>query len=796
MRFPFASHAAAMRRPVREIERADRIAVVRAPESWTDVQVEAWLDWADAENLLIRGDDPIEEMAVAWCRRLGGDDSEVLAATLILGLATPARTVDLAAGLIDLSEPGARRLLDDEMAKRRAERLAAGAVEAVGSALERVADAVSRCEGSRTDCADPMRNPALARAALAARRAGAADADIVRVVQGERCEVARLPVAFSPSRLALADRAMIASGAPEAFMAAESAMEGDLILTFDPDTAEAVVESSRAPAVLLSLPALKQIAGDRPEAALGDLVSLWTKALTADGAAVMSIGLGGLADFVLAQADPTPAAELAQAVRSAAGETAVSLFIDDAEAALRLSLSAFAAVDAWQAGDGGVTRRLRPALAAAIARSGGDVEAAERHLFGRRTLVDAPGVDHAALRAKGFTDMELERLEHALAQVESLSDAFRSPVLDPGFLRDVLGVGEAADALLPQLGFSADEIARGEAWAFGHADLAGWDDAPENLKAILSDPAAHEAVLRAGLGSASAVPDLAPTTTDWRTTPAQAARLLADAARDGRRVVRLMRATSPAGPLLDLSEPEPTPRSRPWEPEARAVERVVEKVVERDRTRRKLPDRRKGYIQKAAVGGHKVYIHTGEYEDGELGEIFIDMHKEGAAFRSLMNNFAIAISIGLQYGVPLDEFVDAFIFTRFEPAGAVTGNDSIRSATSILDYIFRELGVSYLDRHELANAEADPLSGNGLGTLEGENEAAAVPAARFISKGFARGAAPDNLVVLPFGQKREAAVAPVPAAEAVACPACGDFSLQRGAGWICDTCGAAPSMQG
>jgi ribonucleoside-diphosphate reductase alpha chain len=224
----------------------------------------------------------------------------------------------------------------------------------------------------------------------------------------------------------------------------------------------------------------------------------------------------------------------------------------------------------------------------------------------------------------------------------------------------------------------------------------------------------------------------------------------------------------------------------------------VEKVVERDRTRRKLPDRRKGYIQKAAVGGHKVYVHTGEYEDGELGEIFIDMHKEGAAFRSLMNNFAIAISIGLQYGVPLEEFVDAFVFTRFEPAGTVTGNDSIKSATSILDYIFRELGVSYLDRHELANAAPDPLSGNGLGALEGESSSPeAVPAARFISKGFARGTATDNLVVLPFGQKREMPMASPVANEAVACPACGDFSLQqRGAGWICDTCGAAPSMQG
>ncbi len=133
----------------------------------------------------------------------------------------------------------------------------------------------------------------------------------------------------------------------------------------------------------------------------------------------------------------------------------------------------------------------------------------------------------------------------------------------------------------------------------------------------------------------------------------------------------------------------------------RIVERVVEKVRAQERER--LPHRRKSYTQKAIVGGHKVYLHTGEYEDGRLGEIFIDMHKEGAAFRSLMNNFAIAISVGLQYGVPLEEFVEAFTFTRFEPAGVVIGNNSIKSATSVLDYIFRELGVSYLGRTDLAH---------------------------------------------------------------------------------------------
>src|SRR6202034_808250 len=131
----------------------------------------------------------------------------------------------------------------------------------------------------------------------------------------------------------------------------------------------------------------------------------------------------------------------------------------------------------------------------------------------------------------------------------------------------------------------------------------------------------------------------------------------------------------------------------------RIVERIVEKV-ERLRERERLPDRRKGYTQKAVVGGHKVYLRTGEYQDGRLGEIFVDMHKEGAAFRSLMNNFAIAISLGLQYGVPLEEYVEAFTFTRFEPAGFVQGNDAIKNATSILDYIFRELAISYLGRND------------------------------------------------------------------------------------------------
>ncbi|MCH8801144.1 MAG: hypothetical protein IH963_09570 [Chloroflexi bacterium] len=173
----------------------------------------------------------------------------------------------------------------------------------------------------------------------------------------------------------------------------------------------------------------------------------------------------------------------------------------------------------------------------------------------------------------------------------------------------------------------------------------------------------------------------------------------------------------------------------------RIVERVVERVV-RVRERERLPQRRKGYTQKAVVGGHKVYLRTGEYEDGRCGEIFIDMHKEGAAFRSMMNNFAIAISIGLQYGVPLEEFVDAFTFTRFEPAGLVIGNDSIKNATSVLDYIFREMAVSYLGRHDLAHVP--PTSDEDLGNSEiGPKSRMAHDPAQIISRvtstGFVRG---------------------------------------------------------
>ncbi|MBD7940595.1 TSCPD domain-containing protein [Brevundimonas guildfordensis] len=874
MRFKplFAPLAAAVPVAVREIERADVVDRVLAPDAWTDVQVEAWLDWADAPSTP-RPDLPLNGAVHDWAARLAAAGSEggVFASTaeanrfeneltgaVLLGLAA-VRDADTPAAIplrLDLSEPEAERRLADQAAAWRRERLAGQAAEALAQALANVADAVARCEGDAAACADPASNPALTRAAHVARQCGAADADILRAIKGEGLSATAAPLADAPQAplIVLAQPDTAAAGGPLALALAEAALEGPVSAVFTPADADAAADAAVAPRAAINLPALAAVFPQAFDSALDALTELLVTALdlTLDAhdpraaARPIAIALGGLADWAVSQdaAEPAlPAAALAAQVARCAnavsadlaarlgpcaewetvkdeilaalaerGEpvealrahgrrhAAISLFADDAELTLRLGASPFAATDVWQTADGEVERRLRPALAAALTRAGADVEAAERHLFGRRTLAEAPGVSHARLRELGFTDLELEGIEHALSSVEDFAPAFAPPVLDEGFIGDVLGLSLApGEALLPRLGFDEAAIRAAADYVFGRPDLSDWAEAPDALRPLLSRSGeAVEADLRHAIEPFSDGPDLRPVTLDWRADRLDVARALADAALDGRRAAVLRRAPPPADFRLRLPEIE-TPRraDQAPAPEAapRTVERVVEKVIERDRTRRRLPDRRKGYIQKASVGGHKVYIHTGEYEDGELGEIFIDMHKEGAAFRSMMNNFAIAISIGLQYGVPLDEFVDAFVFTRFEPSGRVTGNDSIRSATSILDYVFRELGVSYLDRRELAQVtpEAANLDGMDGGPTEAPQP---VPAARFISKGFARGAAPDNLIVAPFGRK-EPSPRTTPQVQAGPCPECGDLMLTDRSGTpVCGSCGAAPKAHG
>ena len=186
------------------------------------------------------------------------------------------------------------------------------------------------------------------------------------------------------------------------------------------------------------------------------------------------------------------------------------------------------------------------------------------------------------------------------------------------------------------------------------------------------------------------------------------------------------------------------------------AEKIVENVIKREAKRKRLPDRRKGYTQKAIVGGHKVYIRTGEYDDGSLGEIFLDMHKEGAAFRSLMNNFAIAISIGLQNGVPLEEFVDAYTFTRFEPSGPVEGNDAIKMSSSILDYIFREIAISYMGRHDLAHVEIDDLEPDTMG--RGKSDETLIPELPPVGLAVSNGYIRSNLSVIEGGKQNNESI--------------------------------------
>ena len=218
------------------------------------------------------------------------------------------------------------------------------------------------------------------------------------------------------------------------------------------------------------------------------------------------------------------------------------------------------------------------------------------------------------------------------------------------------------------------------------------------------------------------------------------------------------------------------------------------KKIDQERIRNKLPDRRKGYTQKASINNHKVYLRTGEYMDGSIGEIFIDMHKEGAAFRSLMNNFAISVSIGLQYGVPLEEFVEAFTFTKFEPSGEVKGNAEIKFTTSILDYIFKELAISYLGREDLSNQTSNQITElipqNYDSNYKTENAETVLK--NFTSKGYIRKKNFDGNLTLISNQntsEETEKIKHIKKFEGDPCDRCGNFTVYKEENQIkCLTC--------
>ncbi len=450
--------------------------------------------------------------------------------------------------------------------------------------------------------------------------------------------------------------------------------------------------------------------------------------------------------------------------------------------------------------DGGFGRILCDDARAGLRVLGYDndaIAAFRLHAEGRRTLKGAPGVNHQTLAQRGLTETALDAVEEAALDAFTLRDAAHPLVIGPEFCESVLklpadvAAGKRGDFLLT-LGFTEAEIAAAERFCMGAGDLNG----------VLCE--AHQGVFHgereitaeARIAMAGALAPFARTALDLTLTDLDRRAAILEAARTAGVALLNLRAEAPALALPAFEEAEEETRAPAPTAAAASTAMAAPAPIER----RRLPERRKGYIQKATVGGHKVYLHTGEYDDGALGEIFIDLHKEGAAFRSLMNNFAISISIGLQYGVPLEEYCDAFLFTRFEPAGEVKGNDTIRHATSILDYIFRELAVSYLGRGDLAQVDPFDARGDGLSKRAQDAEGAA----RLISRGFARGATPDNLVMLRpapsitnLRDRREpvSARANGPRYRTEPCSACGHFTVDA-ENFSCAACGARGEASG
>ena len=443
----------------------------------------------------------------------------------------------------------------------------------------------------------------------------------------------------------------------------------------------------------------------------------------------------------------------------------------------------FALVKFKKLAGGGYFKIINRMVPEGLAALGYDEAAIMRiidYAVGRGTLAGAPGVNHEMLAAKGFTPEKIAAAEKAVATAFDIKFAFNKWTLDEAFLTGQLGLApERLDQpdfdLLAEIGFSKREIDAANEYACGAMTLEGAPGLdPKHLPVFdCASPCGRKGKRFLSVDShirmmAAAQPFVSGAISKTINMPNEASvedckeayllswrlALKANALyRDGSKLSQPLNAQLLADEedeqeevLASITADQPQAQRATVLAE-RIVERVIEREVERKRAvRERLPDRRTGYIQKAVVGGHKVYLHTGEYKDGRLGEIFLDMHKEGAAFRSLMNNFAIAVSVGLQYGVPLDEFVEAFTFTRFEPAGLVRGNAAIKNATSILDYIFRELAISYLGRFELAHVEPHENGHTAVGSGEDQKlrEAAQIENENRASRGFARKRSSDQ----------------------------------------------------
>ena len=401
-----------------------------------------------------------------------------------------------------------------------------------------------------------------------------------------------------------------------------------------------------------------------------------------------------------------------------------------------------------------IINRAVPEALRALGYPESEIAEIEAYAVGHGTLSNAPGINHSTLKTRGFDDATIASIEKKLPAAFDIKFVFNRWTLGDDTLKKI-GVPDEKLAdpqfdLLAHLGFGKREVEQANLHVCGAMTLEGaphlknehlpvFDCANPcgrlgkrylSVESHIRMMAAAQPFISGAISKTINMPNEATVEEckqaymlSWRLA------LKANALyRDGSKLSQPLSAQL----IADEEDEDDAIEAFIAQPQAaRAAalaERVVEKIVERvtvTREREKLPGRRKGYTQKAVVGGHKVYLRTGEYDDGRLGEIFVDMHKEGATLRSLLNNFAIAISLGLQYGVPLEEYVDAFTFTRFEPSGNVQGNDTIKMATSILDYVFRELAISYLGRYDLGHVDPRETDFDALGKGVEEGKALA-----------------------------------------------------------------------
>ena len=410
----------------------------------------------------------------------------------------------------------------------------------------------------------------------------------------------------------------------------------------------------------------------------------------------------------------------------------------------------FALVKFKKLAGGGYFKIINQSVPAALEKLGygpAQIEEIIAYAVGHASIGQAPAINHTSLIGHGFGQAELDKIEAALAAAFDIRFVFNQWTLGEDFCTKTLGIPAAklndpTFDLLRHLGYSKQDIEAANDHVCGTMTLEGaphlklehysvFDCANacgKKGKRYLSVDshiymmAAAQSFISGAISKTINMPNDA-TIEDCQKAYELSWSLGVKANALYRDGSKLSQPLASALVEDDDEAAEILESGTPHEKATVLAEKVIEKIIiqeVRNREREKMPQRRKGYTQKAIVGGHKVYLRTGEYEGGQLGEIFIDMHKEGAGFRAMMNNFAIAVSVGLQYGVPLEEFVDAFTFTKFEPAGMVQGNDSIKNATSILDYIFRELAVSYLDRTDLAHVKPEGASFDDIGRGEEE----------------------------------------------------------------------------